>query len=179
MKITYAGAMNDSFVLRRSQSDPLDAWFATDAAAQELSASLSKEGVVVTSTGPVAAAPEWVPKLGERVQVKDEDQTEWINGRFVEYKEGLPFPWHVKRDDSLGLFVYEECRPIQLPSAKPAATVGEWIEWKGGKCPVEAKVEVEYRCQNGGKYTRIAGNLRWDWKVVPGDIIAYRLVSPS
>ena len=167
MKITYAGQMNDAFVLRRKESDPLDAWFATDAAATEQHPVSAGNHSAQES---VAAAPEWVPIVHEmQCPIHDDSRYEF------KMKSG-PIWEGNGRADTYNWSILYGCGYRAYRLIKPAATVGEWIEWKGGKCPVEAKVEVEYRCQNGGKYTGIAGNLRWD---CTDDIIAYRLVSPS
>lgn len=53
-----------------------------------------------------------------------------------------------------------------------------WIEWHGGKCPVDsdAIVEVKYRKPNPYQYNNDrAGDFAWEHDGIDGDIIAYRL----
>ncbi|WP_307744443.1 hypothetical protein [uncultured Pantoea sp.] len=57
---------------------------------------------------------------------------------------------------------------------------GEWVEWEGGKCPVDdnANVEVKFRdgCFGGG--IRKAGGYYWGRSNAEydSDIIAYRII---
>jgi len=58
-----------------------------------------------------------------------------------------------------------------------AASEGDWIEWKGGNCPVPLKTLVDVRRASGseGRYEASV----WDGWTKTGhssDIIAYRLV---
>lgn len=63
---------------------------------------------------------------------------------------------------------------------------GEWIEWKGGECPVdpEAIVKVRYRPMRfhpegpPGEGMDHARSVRWSHGNNAGDIIAYRVVKP-
>ena len=51
-----------------------------------------------------------------------------------------------------------------------------WIEWKGGECPVDSDVMVEYVCRDGTTDKYHSQNLRWTWVGNGGDIIKYRVV---
>lgn len=58
------------------------------------------------------------------------------------------------------------------------AASDDWIEWHGGKCPVDsdAIVEVKRRWHNPHKYNNDrAGDFSWSHTGGRGDIIAYRL----
>lgn len=68
----------------------------------------------------------------------------------------------------------------------------EWIEWKGGKCPVDHDALVEFRCRDGYVWRHpasylagIAGPCPADWwshtedRNRGDDIIAYRVVDQS
>ena len=55
---------------------------------------------------------------------------------------------------------------------------GDWIEWKGGECPVDAEqlVGVKFEC---GDINRCAQAGQWDWEhgdATGYDIVAYRVV---
>ena len=52
----------------------------------------------------------------------------------------------------------------------------EWIEWKGGECPVGDNELVEIMFSRGG--TAIGSNFHWYWHLngAGGDIVKYRLV---
>ena len=57
-----------------------------------------------------------------------------------------------------------------------------WIEWRGGKCPVDsdAIVEVKYRKPNPYQYNNDrAGDFTWSHDGFDGDIIAYRVHKPD
>ena len=61
--------------------------------------------------------------------------------------------------------------------AYPKADADEWIEWKGGECPVEPSTKISVRYRNGGEFHRniTAASQRWSNNGWPADIIAYRL----
>ena len=58
--------------------------------------------------------------------------------------------------------------------------MSEWIEWKGGECPVDPLALVEYRVSNRGlkgmTFKSLACGLKWS-KRTP--IIAYRIVETT
>lgn len=56
-----------------------------------------------------------------------------------------------------------------------------WIRHRGGKCPVEAGVKVDYRMRDGeiDCFGRDAGRLQWNHEPDDGDIMAYRLHKPA
>ena len=60
-------------------------------------------------------------------------------------------------------------------------TQSDWIEWKGGKCPVPEGTRVDVRFRDGDiDEDSMAGIWNWDWQPGPtpnaGDIIAYRVL---
>lgn len=54
----------------------------------------------------------------------------------------------------------------------------DWIEWKGGECPVadDAIVEAKMPYKPGGVRFRRAGDCDWSHEGIDTDIIAYRVV---
>ncbi len=56
--------------------------------------------------------------------------------------------------------------------------MSEWIEWKGGRCPLPAERMVEVECRNGKSYLHTVGHFEWGLGGHPEDIVAYRTVSP-
>lgn len=55
-----------------------------------------------------------------------------------------------------------------------------WIEWKGGKCPVDGSVKVDVRFRNGEVDEGLSAD-GWVWLCSPDsnyerDIIAYRVI---
>lgn len=56
-----------------------------------------------------------------------------------------------------------------------------WIRHRGGKCPVESGVKVDYRMRNGSidSFGRKSDTLYWDHDNEGGDIMAYRLHKPA
>ena len=53
----------------------------------------------------------------------------------------------------------------------------EFIDWQGGKCPVDPDTIVQVRLSgNDGYFIRRAGDLRWCHTNYSGDIIAYRVI---
>lgn len=63
--------------------------------------------------------------------------------------------------------------------------MGEWIEWKGGECPVAKNVMVECRYRGPPNddqfaiYEMVAGWFNWSHDGENDDIIAYRVVTPE
>lgn len=53
-----------------------------------------------------------------------------------------------------------------------------FIPWHGGECPVERGAKVETYQRGGLQIRDRAGAFWWDHRYSPGDIIAYRLVTP-
>ena len=56
-----------------------------------------------------------------------------------------------------------------------------WIRHRGGKCPVEAGVKVDYRMRDGeiDCFGHEAGRLQWGHEPDDCDIMAYRLHKPA
>ena len=50
-----------------------------------------------------------------------------------------------------------------------------WIEWNGGKCPVDNGVSIDVRFRNGAELYDVISSLRWSHDGVGGDVIAYRI----
>lgn len=57
--------------------------------------------------------------------------------------------------------------------------MNEWIEWKGGRCPVPASTLVDVRHRSGREYFGASATYDhaavWDHLNSPSDIVAYRL----
>lgn len=69
-----------------------------------------------------------------------------------------------------------------LAASKAVVGHNGWIEWSGGKCPVDsdAIVEVRYRSPKPYQYSNDrAGDFSWAHDGIDGDIIAYRLHNPE
>ena len=66
---------------------------------------------------------------------------------------------------------------IELEYGNSAESESGWIEWKGGKCPVDPfqKVEAMLRC--GELHFAMAYRFEWDCRDADTDILAYRVVS--
>ena len=57
--------------------------------------------------------------------------------------------------------------------------MSDWIDWKGGECPVPSETLGEVKTRGGGGRV-VAGTVRWDHTDHPGDIVgAYRVVQPA
>jgi hypothetical protein len=54
-----------------------------------------------------------------------------------------------------------------------------WIEWKGGECPVPPEELVEVKFELGGKHKAQGQSFRWSNNDREDDIIAYRLCSTT
>lgn len=57
--------------------------------------------------------------------------------------------------------------------------MSDWIEWKGGKCPVEPETVVKVRTRSGHQLQAAPAEvLRWDWPHggLPAEIVSYRVV---
>lgn len=58
--------------------------------------------------------------------------------------------------------------------------MSEWIEWNGGKCPVDGKTVVEARLR-GGEITaaKSARSFGWENEYLSFDIVAYRVIEEA
>ncbi|MFJ3047029.1 hypothetical protein ACIPEN_14455 [Herbaspirillum chlorophenolicum] len=54
--------------------------------------------------------------------------------------------------------------------------MSEWIEWKGGECPVEANELVDFKFRDGEEYQAHAWFFLWEHVFGEDDIIAYRII---
>jgi len=76
---------------------------------------------------------------------------------------------------------YVEALEIALPILEQQERgEGEWIEWKGGECPVPAATPVEVKFRKG-RVNRKEHAGSWGWlsdedEPRPYDIIAYRII---
>jgi hypothetical protein len=101
--------------------------------------------------------------------------------------------WARKKFDTSGMSVQDVMRRVtamrraslRLPaagtevSATPAQADPEWIEWKGGECPVPLDATIEYRLRSGYSATRKCGEFLsslWVNHESSWDIVAYRVL---
>lgn len=56
--------------------------------------------------------------------------------------------------------------------------MSDWIEWKGGECPVADGVQVDLRFRKGEEYHNFNGGLSWRHHGSEADIVAYRVCAP-
>ena len=62
-------------------------------------------------------------------------------------------------------------------SDKPSTLANNWIEWHGGKCPVDGGTIVEIELRSGKVLTpRTASHVFWHHGINDGDITAYRIL---
>ena len=66
---------------------------------------------------------------------------------------------------------------VALQPIKASPEPGEWIEWKGGECPIADGVQHQVRLRIGDVLTASRAVI-WDWwhDKCDGDIIAYRII---
>lgn len=57
--------------------------------------------------------------------------------------------------------------------------MSDWIEWKGGPCPVLTGTQVEVRDRRGMVFLQVGSRVDWDWEDAPGDVVAYRVVAKA
>lgn len=69
----------------------------------------------------------------------------------------------------------------KMKQAAPKKNAEGWIRHRGGKCPVEDGVKVDYRMRSGDvdSFGRKSDTLYWDHDNEGGDIMAYRLHKPA
>lgn len=73
------------------------------------------------------------------------------------------------------LQAFQEALPVLEQQEKGT---GDWIEWKGGDCPVADYEHVELRWSNNGVSRGRASNFGWENRIGQGyhSIIAYRVI---
>ena len=88
----------------------------------------------------------------------------------------------VSASDYATAIVTREQYEAALAASKSVVGRDGWIQWHGGKCPVDsdAIVEVKYRNPNNYQLNNDrAGDFYWSHNGFDGDIIAYRLQQPT
>lgn len=98
-------------------------------------------------------------------------QTDWYGGDWVDGDWSNPFIDTIADDR-------HECIVTRNQYEAALAASEGWIEWHGGKCPVDSDAIVEVRCRwhNPRQYNNDrAGDFYWEHTGSGGDIIAYRL----
>jgi len=67
------------------------------------------------------------------------------------------------------------------PPSKPATQAGEWIEWKGGECPIpdDALHQVCFRDGVKSGIDDTPADWGWSHSGSSSDIVAYRLLTPA
>lgn len=96
-----------------------------------------------------------------------------------DYRSGFKLE---KCDDWITDVVSKQQYEAALAASKAAVGHNGWIEWSGGKCPVDsdAIVEVKFRNQNRYQFNNDrAGDFYWPHDGLGYDIIAYRLQKPT
>lgn len=75
------------------------------------------------------------------------------------------------------LYFVDSTEAEELPAEEPEPEQdGEWIEWRGGECPVRPGVKVDVILQNGSQLRAMAGELYWCDAGYGEDIIRYRVL---
>lgn len=76
--------------------------------------------------------------------------------------------------------IFRELMATYDKPGKAAPAADDWIEWKGGECPVDLKTRVEIKFRNGIVNNSLtASGWVWSHGKMPEiyDIVAYRVVS--
>jgi len=76
-------------------------------------------------------------------------------------------------------YVPGTCAPEDSLVLRPGVENDGWIVWHGGECPVAPNLTVKADLRSGAGTTTIAGDLRWDHMGFGGDIVRYRVVTPT
>lgn len=86
--------------------------------------------------------------------------------------------WQAEREK---LTIGKVVGPLKITAADKTVSANKdgWIRHRGGKCPVEAGVRVDYRMRSSETWADVAGDLRWEQSGNEYDIMAYRACDPS
>lgn len=109
----------------------------------------------------------------------NEDGDDWIYGDRP--FEGN-FHHYITANDWNVSIVTREQYKTALAASKAVIGHEGWIQWAGGKCPVDsdAIVEVKYRKPSPLHFNNDrAGDFSWSHDGIDGDIIAYRMQNPG
>ena len=79
------------------------------------------------------------------------------------------------KDAELKQRLTDSGRDLQAIKADPA--LGEWVEWKGGECPLPGDVRVRVKFKDGIEGDDYpAGGWVWEHILGPDNIVAYRVL---
>lgn len=108
---------------------------------------------------------DWSKMIGRLVMVRDNDIEDWHGPVAL---DGL---------GEYGNFVVTGFVPWNQCKLYDGPTCPNWIEWKGGECPVKDDVVILIEFRDGYiDSTNIASDYRWDQEDSGGDIIRYTII---
>jgi hypothetical protein len=110
---------------------------------------------------------DWSKMIGRLVMVRDRDEQEWL-GPVALDKLGEYGNFVVT-----GFISWNQCKLYDGP------TCPNWVEWKGGECPVKNGVSILVEFRDGGiDVSRYALDYIWYRSGSDGDIIRYTILEP-
>lgn len=110
-----------------------------------------------------------------------ECQTDWYGGDWADGDWSNPFIDTIA-DDRHDSIVTRNQYESALAASKAVAGHDGWIEWTGGKCPVDSDTIVDVKYRKPDRYlfnSDRAGDFYWSHEGFGCDIIAYRLQKPT
>lgn len=120
----------------------------------------------------------WEPNFDNVQDVRIKGDRQWkLRRRWIESDRTLPLEFknsliQWRPFNASDFFNWNEFELREAPSKD------DWIEWGGGKCPVDADVKVKCRFRSGEE-TSISPAGAWNWAHEDGDIVAYKVVESS
>jgi hypothetical protein len=89
----------------------------------------------------------------------------------IEHFKEVSKTWQLSIEAEYTLQALEIALPILEQQER-----GEWIEWKGGECPVEYQKSVGVKLRGDVETSDTASAFYWHHGGDRGDIIAYRII---
>lgn len=108
---------------------------------------------------------------------------EYIHANGIGYLEGNAIKYLTRWRAKGGLADLEKAKhyielliELEFPKQAVPADDDDWIEWNGGRCPVDPKLRVAIKFREGYQASFVADMYRWDHDGSGSDIVAYRVV---
>lgn len=96
--------------------------------------------------------PDFMPKVGDFVLVRDCPGAKWKGGIFLQYEVGYLFPWRVDASDTSGALGWSYCMPAKEEAKPPVLYTKEDQPMSGQPILVRYYADDDWQCRLFNRY---------------------------